>query len=80
MHHSGVLNGCHCPCNVSLQSLTAVFDDTVFVDCPNLRSLEGLGALGKLGKDLVLRNLPALTSTAGMPNITSVGEEWLLLL
>lgn len=58
----------------SLQSVTTVFDDTVFVDCPNLKSLVGLGSLSRLGKDLVLRNLKSLASTAGLSNITSVGK------
>ena len=51
-----------------------MFDDTVFVDCPQLKSLRGLERVTKLGKDLVIRNLKSLTSTAGLGNLTSVGE------
>lgn len=57
------------------QSLTSTEDDTVFVDCPQLRSLNGLNSLTRLGRDLVLRNLPSLTSTAGLANLTTVGES-----
>jgi len=57
-----------------MQGVTSVFDDMVVVDCPNLKSLVGLGSLSRLGKDLVLRNLKSLTSTAGLSNITNVGE------
>jgi hypothetical protein len=56
------------------QGLTSADDDAVFVDCGSLRSLQGLGSLTKLGRDLVLRNLASLTNTAGMGNLTSVGE------
>jgi hypothetical protein len=51
-----------------------VFDDTVFVDCPMLRSLDGLSSLKTIGRDFVLRNLRSLTSTAALGNLTSVGE------
>lgn len=67
---------CLCVCNPSIiQGITTVYDDAVLVDCPKLRSLDGLRGIRQMGKDLVLRNLKSLTTTAGLSNLTSVGAQ-----